>query len=140
MSNIAPKPQSDLQQIIDIAERELRDTGHTPFTSNAFNRLKEKIGEYTIQLITESVKTAKRHQSESVSTSDVEHASQYLVSSTSHKLYRHMGTVGGILLGTAASNILSMITTNQYTLSGIIITFVLTLLGTFLVAVHIVKD
>jgi histone H3/H4 len=140
MSNLANKTQGELQQIVDIAERELQNAQHTPFSSNAFNRLKEKISEYSIQLITESTKVARRHKSESVSTSDVEHASQYLVSSTSHKIYRHMGTIGGILLGTAASNILAMITTQQYTLTGIVVTFVLTLLGTFMIAVHIVKD
>lgn len=81
---------------IFMVERELQNSDHTPFSSNAFNRLKEKISEYTTQLITESVKVARRHQSESVSTSDVERASQYLVSSTSRKVYRHMGTLGGI--------------------------------------------
>jgi histone H3/H4 len=140
MSNLANKPQSDLQQIVDIAERELQGVQHTPFSMNAFIRLREKISEYVVLLITESTKVAQRHQSESVSTSDVERASQYLVSSTSHKIYRHIGTIGGILLGTAASNILAMITTQQYTLTGIIVTFILTLLGAFMIAVHIVKD
>jgi hypothetical protein len=51
-----------------------------------------------------------------------------------------MGVFGGILLGTAASNMLSMITTQQYNLLGIIITFVLTFVSAFMIAVHIVKD
>lgn len=140
MSNLIVDPRRELLQIVDLASQELENTEHTPFSPNAFNRLKEKIGEYTVSLITESTKVARRHQSESVSTSDVEHASSYLVSSTGRKMYRHMGTIGGILLGTAASNILAMITTQQFTLAGIIVTFVFTLLGAFMIAVHIVKD
>src|SRR5262249_1722532 len=106
----------------------------------AFEQLKEQIGAYAVELINESVKKAQRHQAEGVSSSDVQQASQYLVASTSHRIYRHAGTFGGLLLGTALSNILSMITTNQYGLTGIIVTFILTLVGTFLIAVHIVKD
>jgi histone H3/H4 len=140
MSQLPDSPRRDLQQIIEAAERELQGVDHTPFSPKAFGRLKQKISEYTVQLISESVKVAHRHHSESVSTSDVERASQYLVSSTTNKLYKHLGTVGGILLGTAASNMLSMITTNQYTINGIIVTFVLTLLGGGMVAIHIVKE
>lgn len=140
MSNLAYNTQSDLQQIVEINERELQDALHTPFSPNARNRLKESISEYAVQLIAESANSARRHQSDLVSVSDVERASQYLGPNTSPKVYRHMGVFGGILLGTAASNMLSMITTQQYNLTGIIITFVLTLVSAFMIAVHIAKD
>ena len=140
MCNLAYNTQIDLQQIVDINERELQGACPTPFSSNARNRLKESISEYAVQLITESANIARRHQSESVSLSDVERASQYLGPNTSHKVYRHMGTFGGVLLGTAASNILSMITTQQYNLKGIITTFVLSFVSAFMIAVHVVKD
>ncbi|HEU4770268.1 MAG TPA: hypothetical protein VFS77_23075 [Pyrinomonadaceae bacterium] len=93
-----------------------------------------------MELINESVKRAKRHQAEGVSSSDVQQASQYFVSSTTHRIYRRAGTFGGLLLGTALSNMLSMITTNQYGLSGVVVTFALTLLGTSLIVAHIIKD
>ena len=140
MSNLPTKPQAEIRNVLDLAEHKLEGVEHSPFSEKAFQRLKEKIGEYSSQLIVESIKRSKRHQAESVSTSDVESASQYLVSSSSHKIYRHLGTFGGLFLGTALSNVLSMITTNQFTLSGIIVTFVLTLIGTFMIAAHIVKE
>jgi histone H3/H4 len=142
MTNLLHEPheESNLKQIIDIAEQELDSVDPTPFSLKAFRLLKEKISEYTVQLIAESTKVARRHRSEQVSVSDVEYAAEYLVASTSRKVYKHMGTVGGILLGSAGSNMLAMITTHQYTLVGIIVTFVLTLIGTFLVAAHIVKE
>jgi histone H3/H4 len=140
MSDIVPRQRSELQQIIDTAERELQHTSHTRFTDNGFNRLKEKISEYVVQLITESVKVARRRDSETVSPTHIEQASQYLVSSTSRKLYRHIGTVGGILLGVAGSNFLSMITSNIFTLNGVVVTVAFTLVGGVLIAAHIVKD
>ena len=140
MSNVTLKPQYNFQEVIDRANRELQNTSRTPFSELAFEQLKQKIGTYAVELINESVKKAERHQAEGVSSSDVQQASQYLVASTSHKIYRHAGTLAGLLLGTALSNILSMITTHQYGLTGVIITFILTLIGSFLVAVPILKD
>lgn len=140
MSNLPAHQPNKLQQIIDVAERELQSTDTTPFSPAAFERLKEKISEYTAQIITESVKTARRRQSDSVSTSDVEHASLYLVSTTSRKVYKHIGTVGGLLLGAAVSNVISMVTTNQFNLNGIVLTVIFTLIGAALVAAHMVKD
>jgi len=140
MNDSLARPQPDLQEIIERTERELQNAHRTPFSDQALDRLKEEIAAYAVELINESVKRAKRHQAEGVSSADVQQASQYLVSSNSHKMYRHAGTCGGLLLGTALSNTLSMITTNQYSLSGVIITFGLTLTGTFLIATHIVKD
>ncbi|HSS21492.1 MAG TPA: hypothetical protein VLL54_15560 [Pyrinomonadaceae bacterium] len=130
----------DLQRLIKIAEEELSHTDPSPFSSSAFDRVKEKISEYTVELITESVKVARRHDSDSVSPSYVDRASEYLISQSGSKTYRHLGTIGGILLGAVGSNVLSMITTRQFTLGGIVVTVVLTLVGSFLVAVNMVKD
>lgn len=140
MSNVTLKPQYNFQEVIDRANRELQNTSTTPFSDPAFEQLKQRIGTYAVELINESVRKAKRHQAEGVSSSDVQQASQYLVASTSHRIYRHAGSLGGLLLGTAFANTLSMITTHQYGLTGIIITFILTLIGSFLVAVPILKD
>ena len=137
MSNL---PQTVLEKIIETANTELDRIDKTPFSDNAFARAKEKVVEYSVQLIVESIKNARRHQAEIVSTSDVKHASQYLVSSSSHKFYKHVGTFGGLFLGSAISTVLSMITTSQLSLSGIIVTFILTLVGGFMIAAHIVKE
>jgi hypothetical protein len=132
--------EPDLQRLIKIAEEELSHTDPSPFSPSAFDRVKQKISEYTVELITESVKVARRHDSDSVSPSYVDRASEYLVSHSGNKTYRHLGTIGGILLGAVGSNVLSMITTHQFTLGGIIVTVILTLVGSFLVAVNMVKD
>ena len=140
MNNLVPKQGSELQPIIEADEKELRKADQTPFTPQAFANLTDKLGEYSVLLITEAVKLAKRHKSETVSSTHVEHASEYLVSSSSRKLYRHMGTFGGLLLGVAGSNFLSMFSTNQFSPNGVTITVIATLMGGILTTAHMVKD
>ena len=140
MSNLPEKPQSNLEEVIEHVNAELKQTSNTPFSGQAFEEFKERLKDYSGDLIAESVKRAKRHQAEGVSSSDVRDASHYLVSNTSHRIYRHAGTLAGLLLGTALSNSLAIITTNQYGLSGVILTFVLSLVGTSLITIHIFKD
>jgi histone H3/H4 len=140
MSNIPEKPQLNLEEVIEHINAELKNASSTPFSESAFLEFKEQITAYAVDLIAESVKRAKRHQAEGVSSSDVRYATQYLVSNTSHRIYRHAGTLAGLLLGAAVSNIVSIITTNQYGLNGVILTFVLTLVGTSLITIHVVKD
>jgi histone H3/H4 len=140
MSNIPARPQPNLDEVIERANAELKKTDSTPFSEHALEKFQEQVRAYTVELIQESVKRAKRHQAEVVSSSDVRHASQYLVSSPSHKIYRHAGTLGGLFFGAALSNVMSMITTRQYGLDGIIITFAFTLIGASLITVHMVKD
>ena len=139
MSKLEAQPGL-LHQIISDAEQELNRLNPTPFSPTGFLHLKEKIGEHIAQLITESVKISRRHQSDTVSASHVQRASEYLISSTSRRIFRHLGTAGGILLGASISNFLSMTTVNQYTSRGIITSAVLGIIGAFLVALHMAKD
>jgi len=140
MSNIPTRPQPNLDEVIERINAEFRKVESTPFSEHAFEEFQEQVGTYGVELISESVKRAKRHQAEGVSSSDVRHAGQYLVSSPSHKIYRHAGALGGVLFGAALSNVFSMITTKQYGLDGIIINFALTLIASSLITVHMIKD
>ncbi len=134
------KPSALIQSVLDEADSSLQSIDPSPFSPQAFTRLKEKVGEFSAQLVVESIKTSKRHKSDSVSAADIEHASQYLVSSSSHKIYKHIGTMGGILLGAGFSNILAIITTGQFTITGIVSSCILAAVGAFMVAFHIAKE
>ena len=140
MSNVPEKPQLNLEEVIEHVNAELKNASSTPFSQQAFTEFTAQIKNYAVDLIAESVKRAKRHQAEGVSSSDVRHASQYLVSNTSHRIYRHAGTLAGLLLGTAFSNTAAIITTSQYGQSGVILTFVLALVGTTFITIHMIKD
>jgi hypothetical protein len=129
MSNLDPGQGSELQQIIETIEQELRNAYDTPFTPRALDNLKDKLSEYSALLVTEAV-----------SSTHVEHAREYLISSTSRRFYRHMGALGGVFLGMAGSNFASMFSSNQFTPNGVALTVIATLLGGVLTTVHIVKD
>lgn len=140
MNNVPDRPQFDYQDVIDRVSKELQDASKVPFSEQAFRELNEDISAYAVELIREAVKKAKRHRAESVSSADVQQASQYLVARPSHRIYKHMGTFGGLLLGTALSSIVSMTTANQYGFTTVVVTFVLTFIGTSLITIHMAKD
>ena len=101
---------------------------------------KAKISEYVAELLSESVKVSKRHRADTVSAAHVERAAEYLVSNTSRRFYRHLGTVGGILLGAALSNILAMTLGGKYTGAGTVLSVAFGIIGAFVIALHVAKD
>lgn len=133
-------PEEQARAITEEAEIELQGIDPSPFSPPAFSTLKTKIAQHVTELINESVKVSKRHRADTVSAAHVERASEYLVTSTSRRIYRHLGTVGGILLGAALSNILAMTLASQYTGGGTILSATLGICGAFMIALHIAKD
>src|SRR5215510_3150190 len=140
MNNAPDKPQFDFQGVIDRVSKEMQNAAKIPFSDQAFEELQGQISAYAVELIRESVKKAKRHRAESVSSADVEQASQYLIARPRHRLHRVAGAFGGLLFGTALSSIVSIVTTNQYGLTLVVITFILTFIGTCFITIHMVKE
>jgi len=133
-------PDTPLEEVLRAAETELQRIGPSPFSVPAFSALRDKISRYIAELVAESIKIARRHRADTVSAAHVEQAAAYLVADTSRKLFRHLGTIGGILLGAAIGNLLSMVTANQYSTVSIVVTSVLCIVGAFMIALHIAKD
>src|SRR5438876_11798406 len=75
-----PQASTELERIIKTAEVELRQIHPGLFSPEGFNRLTERINEFIGELTVESVKVAKRHQSDSVSPAYVDQASEHLAS------------------------------------------------------------
>ena len=133
-------PDNHTREVVGQAEAHLEGVDASPFSPHAFGTLRSKISEFVFELVNESIKVSKRHRADTVSAAHVERAAEYLVSSTSRRFYRHLGTVGGILLGAALSNILAMTLAGQYTGSGTILSVVLGVVGAFAIALHIAKE
>lgn len=135
---------SNLEQqthaVIQNVETQLQISDPSPFSYSAFDMLKAKIAKYVSDLINESVTISKRHRADTISATHVEDASGHLITSTSRRLYRHLGTIGGIILGAALSNILAMSLTAQYKGDRVILFAVLGIVGAFLIALHIAKE
>jgi hypothetical protein len=134
------KAAAQANAVVASAGVHLDSIDSSPFSPPAFGLLKEKIGQHITELVNESVKVSKRYRADTVSAAHVERASEYLVASTSRKVYRHLGTVGGVLLGAALSNLLSMSVVGQYTGAGTILSAALGVIGAFMIALHIAKD
>lgn len=135
-----PSNIGTLQKILQEADAQLRDIEYSPFSSQAFSKLKEEIGKYIIQLISESIRISRHHQADIVSATHVEQASDRLVSSTGGRFFRHLGTIGGILLGASLSNMLSMTVIAQYSILSTLVSASLGIIGSFMIALHIAKD
>ncbi|QXG81958.1 hypothetical protein [Rhodospirillum rubrum] len=111
-----------------------------PFSQSAFATLNEVIAAYIGDLVEESVKISKRHQSDGISAAHVQQAQQYLTSSSHNRIFRHFGTIGGIILGAGLSTVLSLVTSSQISVTGLLISSIFSAIGAFLVALHIAHD
>ena len=134
------KPQQNIQEIRQMADNAINQITQTTFSLSAFVILKDKIGEYIENLINESVKISRRHQSDTVSSAYVHRAAEYLVALTSRKFFRHIGTIGGIIAGASSSNILSMVGSNSFTSLGVLVSVVFLVAGVFMITLHIGKE
>jgi|SRR5437660_11293836 len=121
-------------------EAALANVNPKPFSHQGFAALERTITWFTSELVEESVKISKRQRSDTVAQSHVETAANYLVADASRKFFRHLGTLGGIFLGTGLSNLLSIVTTKALTVGSVILTVILGVVGAFLIALHIAKD
>ena len=136
-------PRPSIEKTIQAAYVELQSVETHPFSALAFAALKDKISEYIVQLIMESIQVSKRHRSDTVSAAHVEQAADDLASGISRRFFRYVGAGGGILLGISLAPFLTISVSNapiQYNLPGMVISGMLALLGTLLIAFHIARE
>lgn len=134
-------PKDLVTDVVSTARQSLSAMDSAPFTPSAFALLQDTVDEFIGDLMDEALRIAKRHKSEVVSANYVQAASSYLVTSRARRLFRHMGTIGGILLGGALSNILAMAQAGStFPVIGTLVSIGVGLVGSFLVAIHIAKD
>jgi formate-dependent nitrite reductase membrane component NrfD len=96
---------------------------------------------YIDDLLAASEKLAKTEVADIVSAHHVNRAAQFLRAGRRLGALRHLGTVGGVLLGAAISNVLAIATaTAAPTTTGVIASISLGVVGAFLIALHIARD
>ena len=116
-----PPASAELERIIKAAEVELRQIHPGLFSPEGFQRLTERINEFIGELTVESVKVAKRHQSDSVSPAYVDQASEHLASGRPARWQRVLGGIGGIVLGVGLTAAGAMIQSGQYSTRGVVL-------------------
>src|SRR6266404_332472 len=135
-----PHASNELERIIKTAELELRQIHPGLFSPEGFNRLTERINEFIGELTVESVKVAKRHQSDSVSPAYVDQASEHLASGKPARWQRLLGGIGGIVLGVGLTAVGAMIQSGQYSTRGVLLSVVCLVVGMPAFMFHIMKD
>ncbi|NIO04600.1 MAG: hypothetical protein GTN74_08290 [Proteobacteria bacterium] len=129
-----PASKDISQNIIQETDARLEEVEYPRFSLPASSLLKKKVKEHIHQLVSESVRVSKRHQADTVSAADVEHANGYLLYSTSRPFFRRIGMLGGILLGVSLTNTGEMIVSGCYSHEGILVWVICGIIGTFLIA------
>ncbi|MGH9874515.1 MAG: hypothetical protein ACRD9S_18830 [Pyrinomonadaceae bacterium] len=135
-----PQASSELERIIKTAEVELRQIHPGLFSPEGFERLTERINEFIGDLTVESVKVAKRHQSDSVSPAYVDQAREHLASSKAARWHRVVGGIGGIVFGVGLAVFGSMIQSGQVSTRGLLLGLSCLLLGLPFFMFHIMKE
>src|SRR5882762_6407576 len=135
-----PEPSTELERIIKTAELELRQVHPGLFSPEGFQRLTERISEFIGELTVESVKVAKRHQSDSVSPAYVDQASEHLASGKPARWQRVLGGIGGIVLGVGLTAAGAMIQSGQYSTRGVVLSVVCIVVGMPAFMFHIMKE
>lgn len=129
-----------LQGVLEGAESQLASVDASPYSARAFSLLKEKIEEYVVELVSVSIRLSRRHRADTVSEVHVQQASDFLIEGRGRRFFRHLGTIGGILLGASISILTSMIQSAKYDTGSTSASVVFGIVGAFLIALHIAKD
>ncbi|HEX7720785.1 MAG TPA: hypothetical protein VF397_01420 [Pyrinomonadaceae bacterium] len=135
-----PPASIELERVIKSAEVELRQIHPGLFSPEGFQRLTERISEFIGELTVESVKVAKRHQSDSVSPAYVDQASEHLASGKTARWQRVFGGIGGIVLGVGLSAAASMIQSGQYSTRGFLLSIICIIVGIPAFMFHVIKE
>jgi histone H3/H4 len=134
-------PQDDpLERAARRAAARLRPIDTRPFSEPAFQLVEASIADYIRSLVLESSRIAEFEDADVISASDVERASRYLFRSSGRSLAQHIGTAGGILLGAALGNTLSLVSAKHPSHLSFALTIGLAIAGAFMIAFHIARD
>ena len=128
----------NLNEAIKEANNALSKLDSSPFSDKAYSSLNEKIGDYIGTLITDAIKISKRHKADVVSQNHIEEANDNLISKRKGRWKFLAGTIGGVFLGATASNSFSMLVLNTtFSMTGIISTIIIGIIGSFLIAINL---
>lgn len=122
-----------VDQISASAQRSLQNTRLPPFTPKAERQLLDEVSTYVNDLISESVRSARRQGlEEAVGGHHVEGAARHLSSAGGSKFATSLGGVGGILFGAALGNFLTIVDDNTLSRTTVVVTTSTGLVGAVL--------
>ncbi|WP_437783411.1 hypothetical protein [Sorangium sp. So ce1097] len=137
---IPVEPLTSLGQALQAAQSDLSGRDPGPFSEGAYLILREATSQYVTDVAFLSADLAKREQADVISASHIRRATEFLVSNPRRRYAKHLGTVGGILLGASLSQVLAMLQANQFTIWPVVGSALLGIVGSFLVAIQVVRE
>lgn len=135
-----PKVPLDLERITKEAEAELGSTRVRLFSPDGFTRLNERIADYIGELTMESVRVARRHQSDSVSPAYVDRAAEHLATGKAARWRKITEGFGTIILGIGLATAGSMVQTGVYSTNGVILSVGCIVVGMPAFLFHLIRD
>ncbi len=135
-----PKLPLDLERIAKDAEAEIGSTRVKLFSPDGFARLNERIADYIGELTMESVRVARRHQSDSVSPSYVDRAAEHLATGKSARWRKITEGLGSIILGIGLATAGSMVQTGVFSTNGVIISVGCIVVGMPAFLFHFIRE
>lgn len=133
LKHIPGKIDSSLEELLKAVDP-------SAFSPTARLALKNKISEYSQELVDLSLKISKRNYAGSASEAYVNQAGYQIANTTSSRLFKHLGVIGGILLGAFLSGFVAMTIDCKFTMITTIVSTLFGISGAFLIAFPIVHD
>lgn len=131
------------QTVPENVQEKLKSSKSLPFSPAAQEFLNKTVKEIGSKIIIDSIEEAKCRNEDCVSQINVQTAKEKLLWNLEKKdgYLRHLGTVGGILLGASLSGFLSMsLGDASLPFFGVLLHSICGIVGAFLVAFHIATD
>jgi hypothetical protein len=113
---------------------------NSAFSEKGFDTLNHQIASYINDLVDESLKVSRRFQADTISAVHVRKASEHIATGSGTRTFKHVGTGGGILLGAGLSTVLSLVAGGHVSVLGLVTASGFSMVGAFLVAIHMAKD
>lgn len=130
-------PTSGNLDWVDILAPEIYEDFHEKLLPGAQEAVRAKVRCYAEDLIRSSVCVQSQAGTEKVSKIDVDQGQRNLHKAQPPSVYRKLsGILGGIVLGSAASNVFNMVLANHFSRMSVILTFAGATLGMFLIALE----
>lgn len=121
-------------------EELLKTTEPSAFSITDRLALRNKINEYTHEFVDLSLKISKHNFAGSASEAYIKQAGYQIANDTDSRLFKYLGTIGGILFGVFLAGFSTMAIYDRFTMITTIVSALFGISGAFLIALPIVYD
>lgn len=138
--NLPIKKETLNENLVRTLKDHTQNLDPTPFSQNAFDLLKTTIIEYSSELIQESDRIRERQELDIISPKHILAARDNLKANKPNKIYKHCGTLGGILFGAGFTALPPILLLSPIPFNYLIFSIISLVIGASLMTIHYLKD